>query len=114
VTHHTVAKSDHGFVATVGSKHNTNSLYRGFHSIYYQHRGLSLLWDNCFFSEHLIKKYTIFHVQAVPQFWKVNFCQEALENLDDNGDINRAWETIRENIRISAKESIGLCESKSY
>jgi hypothetical protein len=27
---------------------------------------------------------------------------------------NRAWETIRENIRISAKESIGLCESKSY
>jgi hypothetical protein len=35
----------------------------------------------------------------------------ALENLDDNGDINRAWETIRENIRISAKESIGLCES---
>jgi hypothetical protein len=26
----------------------------------------------------------------------------ALENLDDNGGINRAWETIRENIRISA------------
>jgi hypothetical protein len=38
----------------------------------------------------------------------------ALEILDDNGDINRALETIRENIRISAKESIGLCESKSY
>jgi hypothetical protein len=38
----------------------------------------------------------------------------ALENLDDNGDIYRAWETIREIIRISAKESIGLCESKSY
>jgi hypothetical protein len=38
----------------------------------------------------------------------------ALENVDDNGNINRAWETIRENIRISAKESIGLCESKSY
>jgi hypothetical protein len=38
----------------------------------------------------------------------------ALENLDDNGDINKAWETIRENIRISAKESLGLCESKSY
>jgi hypothetical protein len=26
----------------------------------------------------------------------------ALENLDDNGDINRAWETIRDNIRMSA------------
>jgi hypothetical protein len=38
----------------------------------------------------------------------------ALENLDDNGDINTAWGTIRENIRISAKESIGHCESKSY
>jgi hypothetical protein len=38
----------------------------------------------------------------------------ALENLDDNEDINRAWETIRENIRILAKESIGLCEWKSY
>jgi hypothetical protein len=37
----------------------------------------------------------------------------ALENLDDNGDMNRAWETIRENIRILAKESIGLCESQS-
>jgi hypothetical protein len=38
----------------------------------------------------------------------------ALENLDDNRDINKALETIRENIRISAKESIRLCESKSY
>jgi hypothetical protein len=38
----------------------------------------------------------------------------APENLDDNGDINRAWETIRDNIKISAKESIGLCESKPY
>jgi hypothetical protein len=38
----------------------------------------------------------------------------ALENLDDNEDINKAWETIRQNIKISAKESIRLCESKSY
>jgi hypothetical protein len=38
----------------------------------------------------------------------------ALENLDDNDDINRAWETIRQNIRILAKESIALWESKSY
>jgi hypothetical protein len=35
----------------------------------------------------------------------------APKNLDDNGEINKAWETIRENIGISAKESIGLCES---
>jgi tartrate dehydratase alpha subunit/fumarate hydratase class I-like protein len=38
----------------------------------------------------------------------------ALENLDDNGDVKRAWETIIENIRMSAKESIGLCESNPY
>jgi hypothetical protein len=38
----------------------------------------------------------------------------ALENLDDNGDINKAWGTIRENIEISAKECIGLCESKYH
>jgi hypothetical protein len=38
----------------------------------------------------------------------------ALENLDDNGDIDGACDTIRENIKISAKESIGLCESKSH
>jgi hypothetical protein len=25
-------------------------------------------------------------------------------------DINRAWETVRENIKISAKESLGYCE----
>jgi hypothetical protein len=32
----------------------------------------------------------------------------ALENLDDDGDSNKTWDTIRENIKISAKESIGL------
>jgi hypothetical protein len=29
-------------------------------------------------------------------------------------DIDNAWESIRKNIRISVKECIGLCESKSY
>jgi hypothetical protein len=32
---------------------------------------------------------------------KNNFA--AVENLDDNGDMNTSWETIRENMRISAK-----------
>jgi hypothetical protein len=36
----------------------------------------------------------------------------ALENLEDSGDINRAWNNIRENIKISARESPGYCESK--
>ena len=32
----------------------------------------------------------------------------ALENLNDSEDINRAWENISENTKISAKESLGL------
>jgi hypothetical protein len=34
----------------------------------------------------------------------------ALENLNTDEDINRAWETIKENIKASAKESLGLHE----
>jgi hypothetical protein len=37
-----------------------------------------------------------------------------LKNLQDNGNINRAWHAIRENINISAKESIGHCEAKHH
>jgi uncharacterized protein YaaR (DUF327 family) len=38
----------------------------------------------------------------------------ALENLDIEVDINIAWETIRENIQISAKESLGYYELKKH
>jgi hypothetical protein len=34
----------------------------------------------------------------------------ALENLDAEVDINSEWETIRENINSSAKESLGYYE----
>jgi hypothetical protein len=37
-----------------------------------------------------------------------------LEDLDTEVDINRAWETIRENIKISAKESPGYYELKKH
>jgi DNA anti-recombination protein RmuC len=33
-----------------------------------------------------------------------------LENFDDNVDMNRVWEKIRVNIKISAKESLGHYE----
>jgi hypothetical protein len=36
----------------------------------------------------------------------------ALEKLEDNGDINSVWDNIRENIKISAQDSLGYCESK--
>jgi hypothetical protein len=35
-----------------------------------------------------------------------------LENLEDSGNINGAWDNIRENIRTSAQESPCYCESK--
>jgi hypothetical protein len=37
-----------------------------------------------------------------------------LENFEDNGDINRAWDTIGENITVSAKGCISHCEAKRH
>jgi hypothetical protein len=34
----------------------------------------------------------------------------ALENVKDNGDVNRAWDNITKKIKISAQESLGYCE----
>jgi hypothetical protein len=38
----------------------------------------------------------------------------ALEDLDTEGEINSAWEKIRKNIKISAKESIGHYELRKH
>ena len=38
----------------------------------------------------------------------------ALENLNDSMDVNRAGGDIKENIKISAKESLGLYELNQY
>jgi hypothetical protein len=37
-----------------------------------------------------------------------------LENLDTAVAINNAWETVRENIKISAKKSLGYYELKMH
>jgi hypothetical protein len=37
-----------------------------------------------------------------------------LEDLDTEVEINSAWETIRENIKISAEESLGYFELKEH
>jgi hypothetical protein len=37
-----------------------------------------------------------------------------LKNLDNDVDINRAWETTRQNIKITAKESLGYYELKKH
>jgi hypothetical protein len=38
----------------------------------------------------------------------------AMEDLDVEVEINSAWETISENIKITAKESQGYCELKKH
>jgi hypothetical protein len=38
----------------------------------------------------------------------------ALENLDTEVDINKAWENIRENIKISAKKCLCYYELKMH
>ena len=38
----------------------------------------------------------------------------AFENEGNDGDINRAWEDIKESIKTSAKESIGVQDLKKY
>ena len=38
----------------------------------------------------------------------------ALGKISDDGDINRAWENIKENTKTSAKESLGLHELKQH
>jgi hypothetical protein len=38
----------------------------------------------------------------------------ALEDLETEVEINNAWETIRENIKISAKQCLGYFELKKY
>jgi hypothetical protein len=38
----------------------------------------------------------------------------AFENISDDEDINRAWENIKENIKTSGKESVGMHELKHH
>jgi len=45
---------------------------------------------------------------------KISNQSEALQNLNDSEDINRAWENIKENIKSSIQESLNLYESKKH
>jgi hypothetical protein len=37
-----------------------------------------------------------------------------LENLNDSMDISRAWEKVKDNVKTSANESMGLYELKQH
>ena len=38
----------------------------------------------------------------------------ALENVSEEEDLNRAWESIKENIKTSTTESLGMHEMKQH
>ena len=38
----------------------------------------------------------------------------ALQNVSEDEDINRGWESIKENIKTSATESLGMHEMKQH
>jgi hypothetical protein len=48
-----------------------------------------------------------YHVETSNRF-------AALKNLDTKVDINKAWETIQENSKISSEESLGYYELKKH
>ena len=45
---------------------------------------------------------------------KISNRSAALENLNDSEEIHKAWEKIKENIKISAEESLGLYKLKQH
>jgi hypothetical protein len=45
---------------------------------------------------------------------KISNRSTVLDNLNDSEDINWAWENIKQNIKTSAKDSLGLYELKQH
>lgn len=45
---------------------------------------------------------------------KISNSSAALENLDDSWEINRAWENIKETIRMSDKSVRAVCREATY
>ena len=48
-----------------------------------------------------------YHIEITNRF-------AALENLNEDEDVNKTWENTKENIKTSAKESLGLHEFKQH
>jgi hypothetical protein len=53
------------------------------------------------------RRYKLYRVEVSNRF-------AALEDLGTEVDINNAWETIRENIKTPAKESLGYYELQKH
>lgn len=65
----------------------------------------------------LSKKSLQTHTHTPAVIYTVYFCcisMENLVNINETEDINRAWENLKENVKISTKEMLGLYESKQH
>jgi hypothetical protein len=60
-----------------------------------------------------LKKLSEQHIRKQYQL-KISNMFAPLENLNVSEDINRAWDNIKEDIKISAQESLGLHEQKQH
>jgi len=56
----------------------------------------------------------IFHTKFKQYHIKISNRFAALENVNDSGDTNRAWENFKENIKTSAKYNLSLYELKQH
>ena len=45
---------------------------------------------------------------------RLTVSKQAAKNFNDNEDINKAWENIKDDISTSAKDSIGLYDLKQH
>jgi hypothetical protein len=61
-----------------------------------------------------MESFNLKKLNEVEQLRVVSNRDAALEDLDAEVEINSAWETIRENINISAKASLGYFELKKH
>ena len=52
--------------------------------------------------------------QSIREYYQIEITirYAALENVNDEEDVNRTWEHIKENIQTSAEESLGVHELK--
>ena len=60
--------------------------------------------------------YTVYFELEVKKKYQIEIRNRfaALENLNADEDVNRAWENIKKTIKTSAKESLGLHELKQH
>jgi hypothetical protein len=64
---------------------------------------------------NILSPLNFFRMEGKEQYWVETSNRFAwLENLDGEADVNTAWETVRENIRIPAKESLCCYEVKRH